>query len=86
MGLLNFFRNNSEPAATASKAKERLQVVIAHERSSNGAPDYLPRLQNELLAVIKKYVDIADDKVDIKIDSGQGISTLEVNVELPERD
>ncbi|MGL1932396.1 MAG: cell division topological specificity factor MinE [Desulfotalea sp.] len=85
MGLLNFFRNQSQPTS-ASRAKERLQVVIAHERTSNSIPDYLPRLQNELLAVIKKYIDVTEDKVDIKFDSEDGISTLEVNVELPERD
>lgn len=83
MSLFNFFRSEPKPSAAAT-AKERLQIVLAHERSSKNGPDYLPMLQKDLLRVIKKYVEITDDKIDIKIDSSGDFSTLELNIELPE--
>ena len=84
MSLFSFFRNNKKNSS-AAEAKERLQVIIAHERGAAKKPDYLPQLQRDLLEVIKKYVDISDDKLDIKVDCIGGLSTLEVNVELPEK-
>lgn len=84
MSLFSFFKK-SPAQSSAATAKERLQVVIAHERKSAEAPEYLPHLQQELLEVIKKYVDISEDKIDIKVDSLGGLSTLEVNIELPDR-
>ena len=85
MSLFSFFKNNNK-TSSAAKAKERLQVIIAHERGAAKRPDYLPQLQRDLLEVIKKYVDISEDKLDIKVDSVGGLSTLEVNVELPEKE
>ncbi|ACJ00859.1 cell division topological specificity factor MinE [Rhodospirillum centenum] len=81
MNLMDFFRRNKEPTATT--AKDRLQIVLAHERADRNAPDFLPALQKELLAVIKKYVPIDDDKVAVKLERESGCSMLEVNVELP---
>ncbi|CAG35397.1 cell division topological specificity factor MinE [Desulfotalea psychrophila] len=83
MSLFSFFKNEEKPSS-AARAKERLQVVIAHERGAVERPDYLPQLQRDLLEVIKKYVDISEDKLDIKVDCIGGLSTLEVNVELPD--
>lgn len=85
MSLFGFFKS-PKSTGSAATAKERLQVVIAHEREQAGTPDYLPFLQRDLLEVIKKYVNISDDKLDIKVDSLDGLSTLEVNVELPDRE
>ena len=85
MSLFDFFKS-PKVEGSATTAKERLQVVIAHERQKAGAPEYLPFLQRDLLEVIKKYVNISDDKLDIKVDSLDGLSTLEVNIELPDRD
>ncbi|QJE73916.1 cell division topological specificity factor MinE [Aerophototrophica crusticola] len=82
MNLLDFFRRSKEPTV-ASQAKERLQIVLAHERSDRNSPDFLPALQKELLAVIKKYVPIDDEKVLVKLERESGCSMLEVNVELP---
>ena len=60
MSFLDYFR--SKKTNTASVAKERLQIIVAHERGHRKQPDYLPALQQELLAVIRKYVDISDDR------------------------
>ncbi|WP_029006957.1 cell division topological specificity factor MinE [Azospirillum halopraeferens] len=84
MSIFSFFR--STPKASAVQAKERLQIVMAHERVGRTGPDYLPMLQQELLAVIAKYVDIDENKVEVKLDRGGDCSTLEVNIELPGRD
>ena len=84
MSIFNFFR--SPPKTSATQAKERLQIVMAHERSGRSGPDFLPMLQQELLAVIAKYVDLDENKVEVKLDRGSDCSTLEVNIELPSRD
>lgn len=81
MSLFDIFRRKDP--APAAQAKERLQIVLAHERSDRNSPEFLPQLQKELLAVIKKYVPIDDDKVAVKLERESGCSVLEVNVELP---
>lgn len=81
MKLSKLFRR--EPAS-APQAKERLQLVLAHERAGREGADYLPALQRDLMAVIKKYIAIDDDKVQVQVDRGEDVSTLEVNIELPE--
>ncbi|HYC02014.1 MAG TPA: cell division topological specificity factor MinE [Azospirillaceae bacterium] len=81
MSIFDFFR--STKPTVANQAKERLQIVLAHERADRNSPDFLPQLQKELLAVIKKYVSIDEDKVAVKLDRASGCSMLEVNVELP---
>lgn len=85
MRIFNFFRPTStpKPESSAHQAKERLQIVMAHERAGRDGPDYLPLLQQELLAVIAKYVDVDQNKVEVKLDRGNDFSTLEVNIELP---
>ena len=81
MSLFSFFRTpRKTPADTA---KERLQILMAHERVGRAGPDYLPMLQKELLQVIAKYVDIDQNKVEVKLDRGTDVSMLEVNIELP---
>lgn len=81
MSILNFFRPSRK--TVAETAKERLQIVLAHERASNSGRDYLPLLHKELVAVIAKYVQIDEDKVAVRLDRGKDVSTLEVNIELP---
>ncbi|WP_294766797.1 cell division topological specificity factor MinE [uncultured Rhodoferax sp.] len=82
--LLSFFLG--EKKTTASVAKERLSILLAHERAGRSAsePDYLPELQRELVAVISKYVKI--NPADIKVVSGRqdNLDTLEVKIELPD--
>lgn len=82
MRLLDFFRRQP---ASAPQARERLQILLAHERGGGEAADYLPNLQRDLLEVIKKYVEIDDEKVQVQLDRGNDVSTLEVNIELPEK-
>lgn len=84
MSIFNFFRAAARPSAV--QAKERLQIVMAHERAGRTGPDYLPMLQQELLSVIAKYIDIDQNKVEVKLDRGGDCSTLELNIELPSRE
>jgi cell division topological specificity factor len=84
MGFLSFFLG--EKKQTASVAKERLQLILAHERSGRNAakPDYLPQLQRELVAVISKYVDINPDHVIVNMERQDNLEVLEVKIELPD--
>lgn len=84
MGIFSFFRSKTAPPS-ASLAKERLQVLIAHERIDNRAgPDYLPRLKQDLLDVIKKYVEIGDDQVSVQLEEQENCDVLELNITLPD--
>ena len=69
---------------TASVAKERLQIIVARERSTRGGPDYLPQLQGELLQVVRKYVPVDQDAVNVQMDRESGCEILELNITLPE--
>jgi len=69
--------------ATAAIAKERLQIVLAHERASRDSPEFLPRLQRELLAVVAKYVAVRDDNIRISLRRAGTASVLKINVEIP---
>ena len=82
MSLLDYFRT-SKPN-TASLAKERLQILVAHERSSRNQPSYLPDLQKELLDVIRKYVNVSQDAITVHFDQDGNQETLELNIVLPE--
>jgi len=84
MSLLSLFLG--EKKKTASVAKERLQIILAHERSGRGAsqPDYLPALQRELLAVISKYVKIDSNDLRVHFERQENLEVLEVKIELPE--
>ncbi|MFT4190378.1 MAG: cell division topological specificity factor MinE [Comamonas sp.] len=84
MSLLSFLLG--EKKKSASVAKERLQIILAHERSGRnpGAPDYLPALQRELVAVISKYVNINADDIKLNLERQDDLEVLEVKIELPE--
>jgi len=83
MSFLDYFKGKKKN--TASVAKERLQIIVAHERGQRDQPDYLPQLQQELLEVIRKYVQISDDMVQVEVDRNDHCSVLELNVTLPEK-
>lgn len=71
-------------AKTAQTAKDRLQLLLAHERAGGSdAADFLPQLQNDILAVIRKYVTIEDEDVDIRVQRDNAVSSLEINIEMP---
>jgi cell division topological specificity factor len=84
MSLLSFLLG--EKKKTATIAKERLQIILAHERSGRGGsrPDYLPQLQRELVAVISKYVSIKADDIKVHLERQDNFDVLEVKIELPE--
>ena len=83
MALFGLF--GSKKPSSASAAKERLQILISHERHNRSGPDFLPDLQREILQVVKKYVAVSDDQVGIRLDRAGDASVLELNVTLPER-
>lgn len=76
---------------TASVAKERLQIILAHERSisdigvANSAPSWLPDLQRELVEVVAKYINIDKEALKINIEKRDNMELLEINVTLPEK-
>ena len=79
MSLFSFFNKRS----TAPAARERLQILLAHERATIGQSDLVAVLHEEILAVIAKHVEIDRDKVKVTMDRGNAVSTLEVDIELP---
>lgn len=85
MSLLDYFRTTKP--SSASIAKERLQILVAHERSSRTQPSYLPQLQKELLEVIRKYVNVEQDAISVNFEQDDDQEVLELNIVLPdERD
>ena len=84
MSILDFFRERKK-TSSASIAKERLQIIVAHERGARAQPDYLPALQKELIEVIRKYVAIDDDQVQVLLENQGNCSILELNITLPDR-
>ena len=78
MNLIKFFRRGS-----ASTARERLQILLAHERVACSDPHLLGVLREEILAVIGRHVALDPDRVQIKMDRGKSVSTLAVDIEIP---
>ena len=83
MSIFDYFRSE-EPANTATTARDRLQVIVAHERSQRRQPDYLPKMQREILEVIKKYINIEQDQISVQVEDTDTCSVLELNITLPE--
>ena len=79
MNLLSFLSRRG----TAPVARERLQILLAHERTAFGRSDLVAILREEILAVIAKHVAIDQEKVKITMERGDAVSTLEIDVELP---
>jgi cell division topological specificity factor len=83
MSLLSFLLGQKKNSA--SVAKERLQIILAHERSGrDDSPDYLPQLQKELIAVISKYVKINPDDIKVHLERQDTLEILEVKIEMPQ--
>lgn len=78
--LLKFKQKNS-----ASAAKERLQIVVSHQRANNGAhkPDFLPQLHKELLEVVSKYTNINREMIQVQLQNEGDFSILELNITIP---
>ncbi len=85
MNMLNhLIRTLQKKSVTASLAKERLQIIVSHERLRRNGPDYLPLLQKELLDVIAKYIPVEKDQVKVDIERTENSATLALNITLPE--
>ena len=83
MGLLDYFLS-SRSKGSASVAKERLQILLAHDRVTRDQPSYLPQLQQEILAVIRKYVDVDMSAVSVNYEQEDSHEILELNIVLPD--
>jgi cell division topological specificity factor len=79
MSVFGLFRRRS----SAPVARERLQILLAHERGMRGQSDLLAILREEILAVIEKHIPVERDNVQIKMDRGDAVSLLEIDIEIP---
>ncbi len=84
MSLFNIFRNKEK--TSASLAKERLQIIVAHSRNEENSPGYLAQLQQDIVDVIAKYVKIDKEQVQVNLQNAGDCSVLELNVTLPEKE
>jgi cell division topological specificity factor len=95
MNLLHLFQRRSaapakrssspEPTTTrsASAARDRLTILLAHERAVIGRSELVQVLREEILAAIAKHVTVERDKVQVKMEGGEGVSTLAIDIEIP---
>jgi cell division topological specificity factor len=79
MSVLSLFRRRR----SAPVARERLQILLSHERAARGQRDLLAILREEILAAIAKHVTVESDNVHVRMDRGETVSTLEIDVEIP---
>ena len=79
MNVFKFFRRGG----SAPVARERLQILLAHERKASGQPDLLNVLREEILAVVAKHIAIDRERVQVRMDRGSDLSTLEIEIEIP---
>ena len=82
MSLLDYFRVSRRNSAAI--AKERLQILVAHERAERNRPSYLPMMQKELLEVVQKYVNVDQNAITINVEQDDRHEILELNILLPE--
>ncbi len=83
MSFLDFLRGQKK--TSASIAKDRLQLILINERGSGrNAPDFLPQMQKELIAVISKYVQINPEDIKVNLDRQDSLEVLEVKIEMPQ--
>lgn len=84
MSLLDYFKGKNNDDSSANLAKERLKIIVAHERAQRSGPDYLPALKRDLLEVIKKYVTVEERDVEVQLDNtDDNLAVLELNITLP---
>ena len=88
MNVLRFFQRRTstpvtEPSGSAAAARDRLKVLVSHERAVIGQSRLVEVLREEILAVIAKHIPVERDKVQIKMDRGETSSTLAIDIEIP---
>ncbi len=82
MNLFDFFKRRE----TAPVARERLQVLLAYERDNRGGkPDLVAILREEIMAVITRHVQVDQDNVQVSMDRGKTMSTLEIDIQIPNK-
>lgn len=82
MRFLDYFRSNRKTSANV--AKDRLQIIVARERLTRNGPDYLPMMKEELLLVVRKYIQVEDGAVKVQLDKEGDCEVLELNITLPD--
>jgi len=80
MSLLNYFKKKK----TATAAKDRLQIIIAQQRTDQNSTDFLPLLRKDIIAAISKHMEIDPNAVQVDLQSKDNNTILELNVALPE--
>jgi cell division topological specificity factor len=80
MKFFDFFR--SKRPSSASIAKERLQIIVSHERRRPSTPDFLPRLQKDILEVVRKYIKVNENQIKLSVDRKGDSEILELNISL----
>ncbi len=83
MGIFDYMRS-SRKTGSAAVAKDRLQIVVAHQRRERNRPAYLTDLHNDILKVVRRYVKVEDDAISVDIDRRDDCEILELNIVLPE--
>ena len=83
MNIMQLFRTRKSEGSAAI-AKERLKIIVAHQRGSRNGRDFLPAMERDILEVVQKYIVVQQECIDIKLDAQDGYSILEVNVQLPD--
>ena len=88
MRLKNLFQRGTEAQvptkSSAHAARERLKIVLSHERTLRNQPDFLPNLQRDILEVVKRYMAVSNDQVNVQMECQEMTSVLEINVTLPQ--
>jgi cell division topological specificity factor len=79
MNIFRFFQSKS----SAPVARERLQILLEYERRQRGQPDLIVVLRDEILAVVNRHIKVDPEKVQVKLDRSDRVSTLEVDIEIP---
>jgi len=78
MNFFDFFRFKRK--TSASIAKERLQIIVSHERRRPSTPDFLPQLQQDILGVVRKYVQVSENQIKLSLDRKGDSEILELNI------
>lgn len=81
--MMNLPRLFFSRPASAPVARERLQILLAHERGLRGQPDLLELLRAEILAAVSRHVTLDPEKIVVKMERGNNVSILEVDIEVP---
>ncbi len=84
MSLLDVFFSRQKKEDSAAIARERLQILVTHQRSDRATPDYLPAMKKDILEVVSRYVTIDQDNVSVTFENNEHLSVLEVEVTLPD--